>query len=176
MLLGGDEFRRTQGGNNNAYCQDNETSWCDWAFLERQQEIHRFVRGMIAFRRAHPVLSEEQFYTDAQIRWLAPSGGHPDWFDSTAKTLGCLIRESAENALLLIFNADTNDIDFEMPVLPRAWHWDLAVDTSHLTPSDVLAAGAAPLADDLRSYRLPGRCSAIFVAREQESTSAPVRV
>ena len=52
MLLGGDEFRRTQGGNNNAYCQDNETSWYDWTCLERHQEIYRFARGLIAFRRS----------------------------------------------------------------------------------------------------------------------------
>ena len=74
MLLGGDEFRRTQGGNNNAYCQDNDTSWYDWSRLEQHQEIFRFTRGMIAFRRAHPVLSEEHFYTDAEIQWFGPQG------------------------------------------------------------------------------------------------------
>ena len=58
MLLGGDEFCRTQGGNNNAYCQDNETSWHDWSCLEQHREIFRFTRGMIAFRRAHPILSK----------------------------------------------------------------------------------------------------------------------
>ena len=73
MLLGGDEFRRTQGGNNNAYCQDNETSWIDWACQEQHGEIYRFARGMIAFRRAHPALSEEQFYTDAEIHWFSPA-------------------------------------------------------------------------------------------------------
>ena len=72
MLLGGDEFRRTQGGNNNPYCQDNETSWYDWACLERHREILRFTCGMIAFRRAHPILSKDQFYTDAEIHWFGP--------------------------------------------------------------------------------------------------------
>jgi pullulanase/glycogen debranching enzyme len=61
MLLGGDEFRRTQRGNNNAYCQDNEVSWFDWSLLEEHKEIQRFTRGMIAFRRAHPVLRKEEF-------------------------------------------------------------------------------------------------------------------
>ncbi|HUB66331.1 MAG TPA: glycogen debranching protein GlgX, partial [Candidatus Methylacidiphilales bacterium] len=70
MLLGGDEFRRTQHGNNNAYCQDNETSWYDWRFLKQHQEIYRFTREMIAFRRAHPVLSQERFYTDSEIHWF----------------------------------------------------------------------------------------------------------
>jgi isoamylase len=76
-LLGGDEFRRTQGGNNNAYCQDNETSWVDWTDLEKHQEIYRFAYGMIAFRRAHPILSKEQFYTDAGIQWFGAQGGSP---------------------------------------------------------------------------------------------------
>jgi isoamylase len=74
MLLGGDEFRRTQGGNNNAYCQDNETSWIDWTVWNSIREIYRFARGMIAFRRAHPILSKEQFYTDAEIHWFGPQG------------------------------------------------------------------------------------------------------
>lgn len=77
MLLGGDEFRRTQDGNNNAWCQDNEMSWYDWGCMEQHSEIFRFTRGMIAFRRAHPVLSQEQFYTDAEIHWYGPQGGCP---------------------------------------------------------------------------------------------------
>ncbi|MGA9134081.1 MAG: glycogen debranching protein GlgX, partial [Candidatus Sulfotelmatobacter sp.] len=81
MLLGGDEFRRTQRGNNNAYCQDNETSWVDWTNLEQHQEIYRFARGMIAFRRAHSILSQEHFYTHAEIRWFNPHGGLPHWTD-----------------------------------------------------------------------------------------------
>ncbi len=71
MLLGGDEFRRTQGGNNNPYCQDNETSWYDWSNQAKHGEVLRFARGMIAFRRAHPVLSRERFYTGAEVEWLA---------------------------------------------------------------------------------------------------------
>ncbi len=78
MLLGGDEFRRTQGGNNNAYCQDNKTSWHDWSCSgAAQSEIFRFTRDMIAFRRAHPILSKEQFYTDAEIHWFGPQGDCP---------------------------------------------------------------------------------------------------
>ena len=79
MLLGGDEFRRTQRGNNNAYCQDNEVSWFDWSLLEKHKEIHRFTRKMIAFRRAHHVLRKETFYTDEDIKWFAPNGAAPDW-------------------------------------------------------------------------------------------------
>ena len=91
MLLGGDEFRRTQRGNNNAYCQDNEVSWFDWSLFEKHKEIQRFTRGMIAFRRAHPVLRKETFYTDADIKWFAPNGGPPNWTDPRQKSFACLI-------------------------------------------------------------------------------------
>jgi pullulanase/glycogen debranching enzyme len=92
-LLGGDEVRRTQRGNDNAYCQDNAISWYDWRSAEQHREIHCFTRGMTAFRRAHPVLSREQFYTDAEIRWLGPRGGLPNWADPKEKQVACLIRE-----------------------------------------------------------------------------------
>jgi isoamylase len=100
MLLGGDEFRRTQGGNNNAYCQDNETSWYDWSYLEKHAEILRFTRGMIAFRHAHPILSKEKFYTEAEIQWFSPQGGLPAWVDPQEKQFACLIHEQgARHAL-----------------------------------------------------------------------------
>ena len=119
MLLGGDEFRRTQRGNNNAYCQDNEVSWFDWSLLEKHKEIQRFTRGMIAFRRAHPVLRTETFYTDKDIKWFAPNGATPDWMDPRQKSFACLILGKTEPDLFLLFNADTTSVDFSIPVLPR---------------------------------------------------------
>jgi isoamylase len=115
MMLGGDEFRRTQGGNNNAWCQDNEVSWHDWNCLEQHGEISRFTRGMIAFRFAHPILSKEQFYTGAEIHWLGPQGGLPDWTEPKAKQFACLIHEDAQHALLLMFNARGDAVDFDLP-------------------------------------------------------------
>jgi isoamylase len=115
MLLGGDEFRRTQGGNNNAYCQDNETSWHNWSSWNQHKEIFRFTRGMIAFRRLHPVLSKEQFYTDAEIEWFGPRGGSPNWFDPKEKQFACLIHEGEQSALCLMFNAGADAVDFHLP-------------------------------------------------------------
>jgi glycogen operon protein len=79
MILGGDEFGRTQGGNNNAYCQDNETSWYDWSLLERNASYYRFVKMMIAFRRRHPGFMRPEFYTGRDGNYNAI----PDisWFD-----------------------------------------------------------------------------------------------
>ena len=91
MMLGGDELRRTQQGNNNAYCQDNEISWVDWTLKDRHEEIYRFTRGIIAFRRDHPVLRAEVFYTPDDIHWHRPDGGTPDWNDPREKALGAYI-------------------------------------------------------------------------------------
>jgi glycogen operon protein len=176
MLLAGDELRRTQGGNNNAYCQDNETSWLDWTQLEQHQEIYRFTREMIAFRRAHPALRQERFYAETDIRWLNASGGQPDWFDSKAKRLACLIQESADDALLLMFNADMHDIDFELPALPQGSHWNLAVDTCRVTPLPVLGAEAVLEPATSRAHRLQGHSSAVFLASRQKSASGQRRV
>ncbi len=165
MLLGGDEFRRTQGGNNNAYCQDNETSWYDWSYLERHRDVFRFTCGMIAFRRAHPILSKEQFYTDAEINWFGPQGGLPNWADPKEKQFACLIHEDEQHALYLMFNAGADAVDFGLPpVLPGA-RWHLAVDTSREAPQDLFAAGEEPLWEGPRTYHLGPRSSAILLAR-----------
>ncbi len=165
MLLGGDEFRRTQGGNNNAYCQDNETSWHDWSSLEKHSEIFRFTRGMIAFRRIHPVLSREQFYTDADIHWYDPRGGLPDWDDRKLNQFACLIHEDQQDTIFLMFNADAATIDFGLPLLPDGSRWYQAVDTSCDTPGDLYEAGDEPLCADQQTYRLGSRSSAILLAR-----------
>jgi len=165
MLLGGDEFRRTQGGNNNAYCQDNETSWYDWSYLEKHTEILRFTRGMIAFRHAHPILSREKFYTEAEIQWFSPQGNLPAWADPQEKQFACLIHEDAQSMLYLMFNAGAQAVDFRLPPgLPdKAWH--LAVDTAHEAPQNLFAQGDEPLWKDTRTYPLLSRSSAILLLR-----------
>ena len=165
MLLGGDEFRRTQGGNNNAYCQDNETSWYDWSCLEQHRDIFHFIRGMIDFRRAHPILSKEQFYTDAEIRWFGPQGGLPNWADPKGKQFACLIHEDEQHALCLMFNAGAGVVDFRLPPVISGARWYLAVDTSREAPQDLFAAGEEPLWEDSQTYHLSPRSSAILLAR-----------
>ncbi|MEO6994329.1 MAG: glycogen debranching enzyme, partial [Lacunisphaera sp.] len=166
MLLGGDEFRRTQRGNNNTYCQDNETSWNDWTYLEQHQEIYRFARGMIAFRQAHPVLSKEEFYTDADIRWFSERGGLPNWTDPQGKRLACLIQEGEHPGLCLMFNAGTEAVDFELPPAPHGMRWHLGADTAGETAQDWFAHGEQPHLDNSKTYHLEARSSAILVVRK----------
>jgi glycogen operon protein len=163
MLLGGDEFRRTQRGNNNAYCQDNEVGWFDWSLLEKHIEIQRFTRGMITFRRAHPVLRRENFYTDEDIKWFAPSGAAPQWTDPWQKSFACLILAQTEPDLFLLFNADTRPVDFYLPALPAGKLWRLAVDTSRAAPDDLFDPGKEPSMQGQVSFRIEPRSSAILL-------------
>ena len=165
MLLGGDEFRRTQRGNNNAYCQDNETNWYDWSCLERHSEFLRFTRGLIAFRREHPILSKEQFYTGVDIHWFAAQGGLPDWADPKEKRFACLIQEDEQQALCLVFNAGSDAIDFSLPPVPAETRWYVAVDTSCESPLELSTAGEEPLWDDSQTYRVSPKSAIVLLAR-----------
>lgn len=166
MLSGGDEFRRTQRGNNNAYCQDNAISWLDWSLAEKNKEIHRFTRGMIAFRQSHSVLRKEVFYTDADIKWFAPRGASPNWNDPNQKAFSCLIFGGPEPDLFLMFNAASEPVDFSIPTLPGNQIWRLAVDTSRPAPEDVYERGQEPSMQDQISFRVEPRSSALLLSRE----------
>ncbi len=135
MILGGDEFRRTQRGNSNAWCQDNETSWHDWRLAERNADLVRFTSRLIAFRKAHPVLAAERFYTEAEIAWLGPDGGAPDWHGPENR-LGCVIAEGPSSRLALLFNAGLRPCRFRLPPSP-AGRWAAVIDTAAPPPRDI---------------------------------------
>lgn len=163
MLLGGDEFRRTQRGNNNAYCQDNEISWFDWRDLERHQEIFRFARNMIALRRAHPVLAREAFYTKAEISWFNPSLKVPDWGDPHARHLACLIHAGTSAALFLMFNAGTAMVAFQVAPPPNRGKWRVAADTYQIAQPDAASTCIGSVYDARDIYRVGSRSSVLLV-------------
>ena len=165
MLLGGDEIRRSQQGNTNAYCQDNDTSWVDWTFLQRHHEIWRFARAALALRQAHPVLRRAAFYTDEDIQWFNPNGNSPDWFEAGQKCLACLIRGQEGPDLYLMFNADTIQITFVLPPSSRPGPWRLAVDTAQTSPHDCYAPGAEGTLAHPTRYVVASRSSVVLVAR-----------
>ena len=165
MLLAGDEFRRSQGGNKNAYCQDNETSWVDWSLLERNSEIFQFARGALAFRRAHPVVRREAFYTDEEISWFDPFGKSPDWLDPRQKCLACLIRGEGPADLYLMFNAGSETISFAVPPARSPRVWRLAADTAESLQEGFYGPGEEAVLTNPTSYAVEARCSVILVAR-----------
>ena len=164
MLLGGDELRRSQGGNNNAYCQDNEISWIDWSLLQRNSEIFRFARGVLALRREYPVLRREAFYTEGEICWFNPSGKLPDWLDPRQISLACLIRSQHAADLFLMFNADSEAVTFTLPPPRSACSWRLATDTAEPSPSGFYSPGEEAVLSNPASYLLHPRSSVILVA------------
>jgi isoamylase len=151
MLLGGDEVRRTQRGNNNAYNQDNPTSWFDWSLTATHRETLRFVQRMIAFRRAHPALSRPAFYTGTidgttgpDIAWHGTRLNSPGFADPDARALACTIAGDAGTSdLHVMMNMYWEPLDFEVPL----GAWRVAVDTFARSPADVPdAAGQVAVA------------------------------
>ncbi|MCA9705821.1 MAG: glycogen debranching protein GlgX [Myxococcales bacterium] len=153
MLLGGDELRRTQRGNNNAYCQDNEVSWVDWGRLERHADVHRFVREMIAFRRAHPGLRRGKYLLGVEapdradppgytrVRWHGIRLDQPDWGVHARVLAYTLTRSHDDQALHIIINAFDRALEFEVPRPEAGLGWVRAVDTGQPAPYDVADPG-----------------------------------
>jgi len=150
MLVAGDEFGRSQLGNNNAYCQDNAISWLDWSRREQEADEVTFVRRLLALRRRHPELCREVFLdglrpgkTSADIQWRHPSGHDMrpvDWNDPHAHAICVVYSDLAdgEAKLLLLFNAAEVVVDFELPPSPSGG-WQLAADTADLGAERVRA-------------------------------------
>jgi glycogen operon protein len=147
MLLAGDEVLRTQRGNNNAWCQDNEVSWFDWRLTETNGDMLDFVRQLIALRRRHPTLSRRQFLTGdpepgrgiPDIAWHGVQPGAPPWNDPDARFIGFTLAGSTadEEDLHVLINMSDRSESMKLPLIPgRRWH--LAVDTGRETPDDVV--------------------------------------
>jgi len=153
MLLGGDEIGRTQLGNNNAYCQDNEISWYDWNLDDRQRALLEFTRRVIAIRKAHPSLHRRKWFQGRRIRgsevkdlmWLRADGGEmsdEEWDSGWLKTLGMRIGGDAlgevddhgtpivDDTLLLLLNAFHEPVPFVLPdAAPSGGRWKVIIDT-----------------------------------------------
>jgi glycogen operon protein len=162
LFLGGDEFRRTQKGNNNAFCQDNEISWYDWNLLEKNGEIFRFAREMVAFRKRNEVLREVKFYTDEDVAWYGPGGGAQDWAHEN-RSLGAMIY--GKDPLYLMFHAGFTDQSFVLPPAPGGRVWRRAVDTSMAPPGDVRPPGREEPLPRRAAFTLRMRSMAILIAR-----------
>ena len=147
MILSGDEFKRTQIGNNNTYCQDNELGWIDWNNLERNQSLFRFFKLLIQFRKKHDNLRRSQFNVelvdgDPEMSWHGFRLNHPDWSEN-ARSLALQYRANkrVDSHLFIIFNSDLSKHQFELPRLNNKQKWYRVMDTSLLGPNDILDEG-----------------------------------
>jgi isoamylase len=190
MILGGDEFGRTQGGNNNAYCQDNEISWVDWRHDERGEQLTAFVRRLTSLRSRFPVLRQSRFVTGAfneeldvsDSTWLTPAGDvmtPQQWQDAAARCLGLLLdgraqpsgirRRGSEATLLLITNAHHDVVVFTLPKAQGGRVWLRLVDTNR--PDEDDDHGSSAIFRVGHRYEVTGRSLLLFLLRR----SSPAR-
>jgi glycogen operon protein len=170
MLGMGDEVRRSQSGNNNAYCRDNETSWFDWTLVDQRSDLHRFVRLLIDKRLTRNLDAERRHLTLNQLLAAAPKTWHgvklgqPDWSPSSHSI--ALTAHLAEDRFLyhLILNAYWEPLEFE---LPGEGAWRRWVDTSLESPHDIVPWGAAPVVP--RGSYLAGPRSVVALYAEMEN-------
>jgi isoamylase len=145
MLLSGDEFGRTQGGNNNAYCQDNEISWVDWTLRQSHESRVAFVRRLIDLRKSRLWLRRDTFLKGTRrgahakdVTWLHPTGRemtHADWNDSNLRSIavhmnGATSRQKNSGDLLVVFNADEASVTMALPAPPDGCLWVVVFDTA----------------------------------------------
>jgi len=165
MLLGGDEFGRTQHGNNNAYCQDNQISWVDWSQPDAQ--LQDFTRQLVAFRRQHPVFRRRRYLAGAEaseLRWFTPAGTEMtdvDWSDASALAIALYLDGSddpdraadgtplLDDDFLVLVNAWWEPLDFTVPVTREQAAWRL--DVSSYDPAQ---AGTEPTATQVAGNRV----------------------
>ncbi|MGA1595134.1 MAG: glycogen debranching protein GlgX, partial [Candidatus Nanopelagicales bacterium] len=165
MILGGDEFGRTQGGNNNAYCQDNPISWYDWQLAPWQQEMLDFTRSVLAVRREHRVFRQRYFFDGRphheggapDLGWVGPDGQpftNDEWNAPWTKTLGMYLSGElhqvpgeplppTDDSFLFIVHASDDDLDFTLPGEPFGASYDVVFDTGSLRPPGPIPAGTA---------------------------------
>ncbi len=175
MLLGGDEFLRTQRGNNNAWCQDNATSWVNWELLGSNAGFHRFVRMMIALRKRHPALRRKTFFQGSashppDITWHGVWPAQPD-FSQESRSLafcldgrGCDCEGLIDRDIYVAMNAYWEPLTFSIPASPTGRAWRRAVDTAQPSPDDIIDLDEGPTIPVMHPYRLEARSMIVLVS------------
>jgi glycogen operon protein len=181
MILGGDEFARTQRGNNNAYCQDNEISWFDWSLLDENKNLYRFVREMIAFRLRHPGFMRPEFFTGRggtykaipDISWYDEKGINPDWDEIglylALRLLGSradILSDRDDNDFFIMFNSDIDTQVFKLAKAPSKKQWFRVVDTGLSSPNDILLPGNEKALTSQQSYPVKARSMVILMSKD----------
>jgi isoamylase len=177
MILMGDENGRTQNGNNNAYCQDNELAWMAWSPDPRQEEFRAYVAGALALRRELGVLAAPHWIRGEPlregglpgVRWLRPDGiamTEAEWTDGNVRALSVALSSIDGSGALLLFNAAFEDVGFKLPETGSARHWQMRLDsaTGTINAEPEAVAPGADIVVAARSLQLfsvpPGKAGA----------------
>jgi isoamylase len=165
MLLSGDELGRSQHGNNNAYCQDDETSHLDWGLARVNADLLRFFERMLAFRRAHPSLRRRSYAADDDRPWIAWHGARlaqPDW-SGGSRLLAFHLLGGSDDDIFVAINGSDDARSFALPALANPGRrWRLVADTAALPPRDVAEPGQEPPVEGA-SRRLEPRSLVVLV-------------
>lgn len=178
LLLAGDEFGFSKGGNNNAYCQDNAVSWLDWRLLEANRELFEFTKQVIAFRKRHPVFHMPK--EPAGIDYLVC--GHPDvsyhgvkaWcpeFENFRRQLGIMYcgdyakkpDGSSDDFFFTAYNMHWEPHEFALPKLPRGMKWHLAFNTDDREKNGIYTEGEEPCLEEQKQFLVPSRSIVVFI-------------
>jgi isoamylase len=179
MVLMGDEVARSQQGNNNAYCHDNVLNWFDWTLVEKNAELLRFFKNIIAFRHAHPALRNRWHFSNrdymgsgyADITWHGVEAWNADWSDGSRVLAFMLCGQHAKNGtahdnhIYVAVNMYWDALPFELPRLPLGTRWHMSVNTSMPSPEDIHEPGHEALLDDQTHVLLGGRSVVVLVGK-----------
>ena len=165
MLLMGDEVRRTQQGNNNAYCQDNATSWFDWDDVRRHSDLRRFTQELIRFHRQSSIFRDQTFWGDpgaTKITWHGLQLNRPDWGNDSHSLAFELMHEPTGEHIIVLLNAYWEPLAFELPAAGNGRGWRRLIDTSLDPPQDICPS-LAPL-NQTKSYSCSSRSNVVLVS------------
>jgi isoamylase len=187
MLVAGDEIRRTQQGNNNAYCQDNQISWFDWRLVEKHGDLFRFTKALIQFRRNQPTLRRRHFLTGAttngsihpDVSWYSHLGTAVNWHTSDFP-ITCFLTaldEANEDGtrghdIMAMFNSSSEQVDFMIPMAMKHQTWHLFCDTAAKSPQDVFPDFDGPRLSASGIQQVHRQSLVVFVSRVDESRLA----
>lgn len=179
MILMGDEVARSQKGNNNCYCHDNELNWLDWKLMEKNADLLRYFQRIIKFRRAHPVLRCRDFFrnTDyvgsgtADITWHGTRAWAADWSGNSTVMAFMLDGKHAkngtvqDNTIYVAFNCHYDGLNFELPAPPAGTRWHVFANTSMPSPQDISDVGKEPPLGDQHNFTVGPRSVIVLVAK-----------
>lgn len=174
MLLMGDEVGHSQGGNNNAYCQDNPISWMDWTLVQKNADLYRFTCLMIALRKAHPALRFPRHAGEVapdgsflEASWHGTNAWKADWSPGS-RTIGLMLRryggEGPEDVVYVVFNGYWESLSFGLPKTPNGKRWRVAANTAMESPKDVYEVGKEVELKEQGYVILTGRSAMVLVA------------
>lgn len=179
MLVSGDEVRRTAKGNNNAYCQDNDTSWFDWRLLEKNADVLRFVSALIDFRRNQPTVRRIKFLTGKpvdgrlirDVSWYSDDGSPLDWDQYDLSMVAYIAAPSQledpaglGRDLVMMFNSTGEDRMQQLPDVGRGMKWNLFIDTAGETPMDIFPEMDGPMPPSNRAVEMPRHSLKVYVS------------